>query len=890
MARNAGVLRWFRDIPISRKLYFTVAIMAVLIGLELFALFFSVKVLSSVRAYVGGEGLWSKAQKNAVLQLYEYGISRSSEDYALFERFMKVPIGDDEARQQLFSPRPDLSLARQGFLMGRNHPDDINGMIWLFRNFRWSTYIAKAIRIWGEAEPIAHKLGEIADKLHEEIGSPHPSQARINHILSSIHPINAQLTSLEDEFSYTLGEGSRWLESVVLRLLFAIAMTVEISGLLLTISVSRSIQTGLKEMLNAARSLADGNYASRANLLSHDEIGSLAESFNMMADRLERSITALQREIAEREHTEEELRAAFALLDQHVNNTPLAVIEWEQDNATGAMPRVRRWSGRAQQIFGWTQNEVVGLSAEQFNLLHTGDMHRMTSAGLDPADGRFRSNSLSVSCRTKEGRVRHCRWYNSSLQSQNNCKIAILSLVEDITEQTAALEDVYRLAHHDTLTGLPNRVLLRHRLEQALVAARQAGRKVAVMVLDLDRFKDVNDTLGHAIGDELLCNVAARLSAALRATDTIARFGGDEFVLVQPDTVDRASARCVAQRVLTALTGPFFIQGNRLHIGASLGLTLFPDDATDPDRLFRNADIALYRAKREGRSQYDCYSPEIDAELRANHSLEVGLRHAIESGALELFYQPVFSLESGRFQAVEALARWPRYRGGFVPPASFIPFAEASGLIVPLGEWALRQACRQARLWNDVGSDLRMSVNVSVTQLHQPDFAELVERVIATTGLVPSALELEITEGVFLDASKPAIVQTLDRIAAMGVHLAIDDFGTGFSSLGYLNRFQFDRIKIDKSFVRGIGTGTSSDAIVKAIIALSRSLGKAVTAEGVETEGQLSFLRQHGCNEVQGFLLAQPVPASEIQCLVPGRNSLPVRLAPTVVPLHPRAA
>ncbi len=271
--------------------------------------------------------------------------------------------------------------------------------------------------------------------------------------------------------------------------------------------------------------------------------------------------------------------------------------------------------------------------------------------------------------------------------------------------------------------------------------------------------------------------------------------------------------------------------------------TLRMDDATDPDRLFRNADVALYRAKREGRSQYDCYSPEIDAELRANHSLEVGLRHAIESGALELFYQPVFSLESGRFQAVEVLARWPRYRGGFVPPVSFIPFAEASGLIVPLGEWALRQAHRQARLWNDVGSDLRMSVNVSVTQLHQPDFAELVERVIATTGLVPSALELEITEGVFLDASKPAIVQTLDRIAAMGVHLAIDDFGTGFSSLGYLNRFQFDKIKIDKSFVRGIGTGASSDAIVKAIIALSRSLGKAMTAEGVETEDQLSLLR-----------------------------------------------
>jgi EAL domain-containing protein (putative c-di-GMP-specific phosphodiesterase class I) len=225
------------------------------------------------------------------------------------------------------------------------------------------------------------------------------------------------------------------------------------------------------------------------------------------------------------------------------------------------------------------------------------------------------------------------------------------------------------------------------------------------------------------------------------------------------------------------------------------------------------------------------------------------------------------------------LARWPRSRGGYVPPASFIPFAEASGLITPLGEWALRQACRQARLWNDAGVDIRVSVNVSVVQIRQADFAERVERVLATTGLVPSALELEITEGVFLDPSQAAMLKTLDRIAAMGIHLAIDDFGTGFSSLGYLNRFRFDRIKIDKSFVHEIGTGASSDAIVKTIIAIARSLNKAVTAEGVETEDQLSFLRQHGCNEVQGFLLAPPAPACEVERVVLGRSSTSVAAA-----------
>jgi EAL domain-containing protein (putative c-di-GMP-specific phosphodiesterase class I) len=299
---------------------------------------------------------------------------------------------------------------------------------------------------------------------------------------------------------------------------------------------------------------------------------------------------------------------------------------------------------------------------------------------------------------------------------------------------------------------------------------------------------------------------------------------------------------------------------------------VFPDDGTDPDLLLRNADMALYRAKHDGRGQYRFYSRDMDVELKATRSVEDGLRHALEHDRLELVYQPIFALADARVQGVEVLIRWRHPGGGAVPPASFIPVAEMSGLIVPLGEWILRQACRQAQAWAKARRDLRVAINLSAVQLRQPNFALVVKRALEGSGLDGSVLELEITESVFLDPSKIAITKTLHEVAEMGVNLAIDDFGTGYSSLGYLKRFPFDRIKIDKSFVRDIGAeagvDTDAGAIVKAIIALGRSLGRSVTAEGVETEHQLAFLRRNACDEAQGYFLARPGPADEIEHLL----------------------
>jgi predicted signal transduction protein with EAL and GGDEF domain len=303
------------------------------------------------------------------------------------------------------------------------------------------------------------------------------------------------------------------------------------------------------------------------------------------------------------------------------------------------------------------------------------------------------------------------------------------------------------------------------------------------------------------VGDRLLQEVALRLGDRVRASDTLARVGGDEFVLVQPDLADAGDAAVIAQKLLGVFADPFVIEGNRLDVGASIGITVFPDDAGEPDLLLRNADIALYRAKRNGRGQFRRYSSAMDAELKATRSLETGLRGALESDTLEVLYQPLFALADGCFRGVEALLRWPHPGGGHVLPASFIPVAEMSGAIVPLGEWVLRQACRQARVWRDAGWQFRLAVNLSAVQLRQPHFAALIEGILADSRLAASALELEVTESLFIDPSKVAIAKTLHEVAEVGVHLAIDDFGAGYSSLAYLKHLPFDRIKIDGSLV-----------------------------------------------------------------------------------------
>jgi diguanylate cyclase (GGDEF)-like protein/PAS domain S-box-containing protein len=564
------------------------------------------------------------------------------------------------------------------------------------------------------------------------------------------------------------------------------------------------------------------------------------------------------RDISERKRAEKELARAYGLLNQHLANTPLGVIEWEGKRDELERLCVRRWSGQAEPIFGYSEAEMIGQCWDQLPVIGATDVEKANASASDLVRGVKPRNVVTLRNLAPDGRPRVCRWYNSVLLSADGGDLTVLSLVEDITELVEAEDRIRRLAHHDLLTGLPNRLLLQDRLDQALARARRARDSVAVMLLDLDNFKTVNDTLGHLMGDELIRLVAERLHGLVRDSDTVARLGGDEFAIVQTDLHDVAGAAVLAEKVVIALREPFELNGRRPWVGASIGIALFPQDGDEHESLFKHADIALYRAKAEGRNRFAFFKPEMNAEVMARRSMEEGLLQALAGDELTVFYQPQFDIRTHDLVGLEALARWRHPQGGLVLPGSFIPVAEVSGLIQPIGEWILRRACRDARAWREAGTPVRVGVNLSPSQVRQRELSERIPEILADLGLEPAELELEITENLFLS---PTDTSHLAVLAERGIRFAIDHFGTGYSSLAYLNQFPFERIKIDRSFIAEIGQSEHAETIIRAIVQLGHNLGKLVLAEGVETEAQLAFLRSAECDQAQGFLLGRPQPA-----------------------------
>ena len=441
---------------------------------------------------------------------------------------------------------------------------------------------------------------------------------------------------------------------------------------------------------------------------------------------------------------------------------------------------------------------------------------------------------------------------------------AQLVAIMDVTEKRQAEARIAHMAHHDALTGLPNRVLFHERLDEALLRVRRYREKLAVLYLDLDQFKTVNDTLGHPAGDKLLVAVAERLRTCLRDSDMVARFGGDEFAVLQIGLAGPHEAGALAERIVTLLSEPYDIDGQQVVIGASVGIALAPADGETADQLLRNADMALYQAKEDGRRTFCFFEPGMGASLRARRTLELDLRKALAAGEFELYYQPLVTLETGVISGFEALLRWHHPVRGMVAPAEFIPLAEEIGLIVPIGEWVLRQACAEAAAWPD---DLKVAVNLSPVQFKKGNLPQMVFATLASAGLPAARLELEITESIFLAESKTNLA-TLRRLRALGVGISMDDFGTGYSGLSYLRAFPFDKIKIDRSFISELGESADCMAIIKAITNLGSNLGIPTLAEGVETEKQLAWLREAGCTEMQGYLFSRPVPASEIAGLL----------------------
>jgi diguanylate cyclase (GGDEF)-like protein len=631
---------------------------------------FSFGLLSSMRAYVGGESLWSKAQKDAVFHLQKFAVGHRPDEFRQFRADIAVPMGDHLARVEMDMPHPNLATVRRGFILGGNHADDIDGMYKLYRRFQGVAFMQRAVDAWVMGDHYIARLDDAGTRLQREIDTPSPNTERIQSILLDVSEINESLTPIENEFVGALSDASRMTYRWLQRTMFAVTPGLLILGIVLSLRI-----------------------------------------------------------IQQKRRTED--------------------------------------------------------------------------------------------------RVNH-------------------------------------LAFHDDLTSLPNRLMLSQCLDQALSRHRRAGTQLAILFMDLDRFKVINDSLGHETGDVLLRQVADRLRAQSREGDTVARMGGDEFVVLieNYDQLTETSAR--AQRLVEQLSAPYLLGKKDCHITVSIGISVFPADGSDSQALLKAADVAMYRAKDTGRNGYSYYSPSMNVHTVERLELESDLRHALERNEFLLFYQPKVELSTGLITGVEALLRWQHPLRGLVSPMEFVPLAEETGLIVPIGEWVLATACARTKAWQNEGlSKLGVAVNLSARQFADPMLFAKLTQIIRASGLDPSSLEVEITESLVMSHGEGAVA-VLQKLKSIGVQIAIDDFGTGYSSLAYLKRFPIDTLKVDRSFIRDIPGDSGDKKITRAIIAMAHSLRLKVVAEGVETPDQLKFLRGQCCDSVQGYLLHRPLPETEV--------------------------
>ncbi|MEX2197913.1 MAG: EAL domain-containing protein [Burkholderiales bacterium] len=637
--------------------------------------------LSAVRAYIGGEAHWSRAQKQAVIHLMRYAESGLESELDSYRRAIGVNFGDRDARLALLAKSPDVALARRGLLAGGNHPEDIDRMITLFRVFRLDPGVRQAFEAWAAADELLVGLDVVAKELAEEMRASGPRTWRARTLARAAVELDGRVTPHAETYSMLLNQSARRIATIIWSaggMLFFLVLTWAI------VSTRRSL-----ERLQSAES-----------------------------------------------------------------------------------------------------------------------------------------------------------------------------------QQLAAEQQLAQLAQYDALTGLPNRALFHDRLGQAIARAHRSERQIAVLFLDLDRFKEINDSFGHEAGDRVLIEAAERMRLHLREGDSVARLGGDEFTVILEDVGDAEQVRAVAQKLLRAFAEPFRIDGQDLFVTLSIGIALHPRDGADAESLLRHADTAMYQAKSDGRDGLKFYTPVMSTAVSERLSLEGRLRQALERGEFVLHYQPIVRLEDGTISSVEALLRWRHPEEGLLPPGRFVGIAEQTGLIVPIGDWVLHEACTHAAQWQAAGlRPLRVAVNLSARQFRKGRMVDAVRSALEAARLDSRWLMLEITESLLME-NPEASGKVLQQLKEMGAHMALDDFGTGYSSLAYLKHFPIDVIKIDRSFVRDIVTDVDDAAIVKATIGLATSLGMQTTAEGVEIAEQLAFLRTHGCRFGQGYLFSPPVAEEEFAAML----------------------
>ena len=587
--------------------------------------------------------------------------------------------------------------------------------------------------------------------------------------------------------------------------------------------------------------------------------------------KLARLVPAVQRELREsavrQEHrlAEAALRNSEELFRQLAGNIP--EVFWITD---AAFKRLMYISPAFEKVWGRSAEPLYADLTPWLDAIHPGDNARVAAARRKAPFGDYNEEFRIM---WADGTMRWVHERAFPVRDPAGVVYRIAGITEDITERKRSEERLIYLAHYDHLSGLPNRALFQDRLAQGLAQSEREHWITAVMFIDLDRFKVINDTLGHAAGDKLVMAVARRLSHTVRSGDTVSRLGGDEFALILQNLGKGPDAAVVAQKVLEVLSEPFDIEGHEIFVTASIGITIYPTDSYVPEALLKNADSAMYRAKQLGRNNFQFYTTEMNARSGENLHLENSLRRALDRREFLLHYQPKADVRSGRITGVEALLRWQHPEFGMVSPGKFIPLLEETGLIVPTGEWVIQAACGQLRAWRDQGVPaVPISVNLSGRQFQHKDLVRSITGSITAAGIDPALIEVELTESSLMSNPDEANL-VLHALKDFGVQIAVDDFGTGYSSLAYLKRFRIDSLKIDRSFVQDIIHDNDDAAIVRAVITLAHSLKLIVVAEGVETEEQLSFLINNGCDQVQGYLLSVPLPVSACtQLLTEGRK------------------
>lgn len=631
---------------------------------------------------------------------------------------------------------------------------------------------------------------------------------------------------------HAFADVSRAIDTTGLLSALALALSLAVISFI-SVSVSRRLAT----MKKAALEVAAGRLDLSLPVTSGDEIGSVFEAFNHMVAALKES--------------GERVAHSNGYLTSIIATMPDSLVTVSADGS------ILDVNPATQRIFGYAKEELVG---RQFPMLFA-----EAAAGRDFVAGVKGNGPISEEETffiTRDGRELAVSLWAAKLEELQGSG-SFLCICHDLTTRKRAELEIHQLAYYDHLTGLPNRALFLDRCNQALSRARRTEKELTLLFFDLDHFKDLNDTLGHDAGDRLLQLVAQRLSGILRSSDTLARFGGDEFVLLSSSVEDVNGAAVLAKKLLHSLSLPFSGDNREIFTSASIGIVVYPHDGTDSATLLKNADLAMYAAKEKGRNAYQFFSHELDLKAQERIFIEEGLRQALQQEDLLLHYQPQVKLGSGTVIGVEALARWIHPELGFIPPDRFIPVAEQTGMIRELGLWVLRTACKQCKKWHNQGFRIAVGVNVSIIQLTDAGFAELVENALEESGLEPEYLELELTESkLMVNAAESA--EVLKKVKALGVKVAIDDFGTGYSSLSYLKDFAVDRLKIDRSFVRDLAARSDAAAIIKAIIAIGHNLGLKVIAEGIETIQEEAMLLQYQCDDAQGFYYAKPMGVADL--------------------------